>query len=1115
MTENSVFITNSQTKQLKKRLIDLIKSSSELKFLVGFFYYSGIRELYEGLKENSSICMKVLVGLSVSNDAFGLVEYGENVKELTLGERVQRFYQSIENSVNSDDFDTKEFYEQIKFFIEMIQDGKLIIRRTKEPNHSKLYFFNLTNSLVKPKLFITGSSNLTKAGLSTQREFNVELSDFGTIEAELYFNSLWDESDKITETEKYKKDLIRILQRKTLITEITPYEAYATIIKNYLDVFTPKDSDGRVHNLLESAGYKPYTYQIDAVSQALEVIKEYNGVILADVVGLGKTVIACAIANLLNERRGLILCPPGLMGDNSESSGWRKYTKEFDLHGWQVRSIGDLENTWAYIKEQDGYNTVIIDEAHRFRNEDTESYETLLNICKDRKVILLTATPFNNSPADIFALLKLFVVPGKSKLTLEDDLDITFRIYQNVFDKLSFINKNHNSSKEINKKKSESIYKALFDENSIDLSKVRKKSHYISKQIRQVIEPVLIRRNRKDLKEDPFYKKEKIELSILKDPEEIFFKLSKEQSEFYDKVINEYFCEGGMFKGAIYRPFFYEKELKKSIGNKRKKEKNGSDDNRDMQMQVNLYDFMRRLLVKRFESSFGAFEKSISNFEKIHLSILEFIINSDFKYILDRQFIEKIHELDYEQISIELVKYIEKIKDKKEIVNPKKYRVYNVKEFYRKEEFIKDIQNDICLFQIIKKELKQMELVNNDPKVTEIYNEIERLIKNNKNAKIVLFTEYIDTAKHIEAKFKSEGNNTHYVVKDELNKSKVEEIIKNFDASSKIQENNYNILITTDKMSEGFNLNRAFAVINYDIPWNPTRVIQRVGRINRIGKKVFDYLYIYNIFPSERGADIIKSRQIAQNKMYMIHNTLGEDSKIFDVDEVPEASKLYKKILQNPNEIEDAGFYTKLRREYAEMKEDDILVEKIKNMPIRIKVAKKYDNYYLDTFIRKGKGFFIRSVEGGKNGVVDSAMEDIIHRVKCEKDEHSYEISEKFWENYENTKNPKKKTEEVPEMKKIETEAYNNLKSILEIDSEKLLPLKEDLRKLLRNIEEYKTLPLYSLRRIRNIVITDDNDKLAKEIKTVLDRINLGSSLSVDNSIKKEVIIAVENRNDI
>src|SRR3989339_1956710 len=227
------FITNHNTANLKKRLIELIEKSEELKFLVGFFYFSGIRELYEGLKSNPSTIIKVLVGLNVDRFNFELIETSER-DELSDEEKTYKFFESIRKSFNTANFDNKEFYEQVRFFIELIQKDKLIIRKTCQPNHAKLYLFKLEQSQVGRKnLFITGSSNLTRAGLTTQEEFNVEISDFGFEDAEKYFNSLWDEAVKITEDDVIKKRLIEVVEKDTLVKDITPFEAYVLVLKTY------------------------------------------------------------------------------------------------------------------------------------------------------------------------------------------------------------------------------------------------------------------------------------------------------------------------------------------------------------------------------------------------------------------------------------------------------------------------------------------------------------------------------------------------------------------------------------------------------------------------------------------------------------------------------------------------------------------------------------------------------------------------------------------------------------------------------------------------------------------------------------------------------------------
>ena len=431
------FITNQQTKELKKRLNELVKNSNELKFLIGFFYFSGIRELYQELKNNDKVLLKVLVGLNVDLFNHQLVEVAYTSKS-SDEEKINDFYKSIKKSINTEYFDKKEFYEQVKFFIELIKSDRLIIRKTFEPNHSKLYLFKLSEEQIgRNKLFITGSSNLTKAGLTAQNEFNVEISDYGFDDAEKYFDELWENAVRINEVNDLKEKLIYVIEKETLVREIKPFEAYCLILKSYLDTYEHKNLSTFVIDLLKKNGYKQYRYQIDAVKQALAIVEAYNGVLIADVVGLGKTIIACATAKQLRAR-GVVICPPGLIGNDNKTEGWKKYLDQFQMNDWEVRSVGELEKTLEFVQAHDDIEIVIVDEAHRFRNQDTKGYELLKNICRNKKVILLTATPFNNKPDDVLSLLSFFITPKKSPITLNYDLVNYFRFIGNLFDKLGY-----------------------------------------------------------------------------------------------------------------------------------------------------------------------------------------------------------------------------------------------------------------------------------------------------------------------------------------------------------------------------------------------------------------------------------------------------------------------------------------------------------------------------------------------------------------------------------------------------------------------------------------------------------------------------------------------------
>lgn len=174
------FITNGgDVKTLKTRLRQLINHSQELKLLVGFFYFSGWQQLFDSMNQREDITMKLLVGLQVDQRLEQLHELALDEKQETQEEKADRFFASLEKGVNNEAMDNEQFYQQVDYFIKMLEEDRLIIRKTKNPNYAKLYLFKVAEDkkdLVKSK-FITGSSNLTSAGVQKQEEFNVEISD--------------------------------------------------------------------------------------------------------------------------------------------------------------------------------------------------------------------------------------------------------------------------------------------------------------------------------------------------------------------------------------------------------------------------------------------------------------------------------------------------------------------------------------------------------------------------------------------------------------------------------------------------------------------------------------------------------------------------------------------------------------------------------------------------------------------------------------------------------------------------------------------------------------------------------------------------------------------------
>jgi len=332
-------------------------------------------------------------------------------------------------------------------------------------------------------------------------------------------------------------------------------------------------------------------------------------------------------------------------------------------------------------------------------------------------------------------------------------------------------------------------------------------------------------------------------------------------------------------------------------------------------------------------------------------------------------------------------------------------------------------------------------------------------------------------------------------------------------------------LITSDKLSEGVSLNRAGAIINYDIPWNPTRVIQRVGRINRIGTKVFDHLYIYNFFPSEIGTDVVRSREIAGQKMFLIHNSLGEDAKIFEPGEEPTSSGLFKRLNQNPYEAEEVNTATVVRNRYQEIRENyPEVIQKIQELPYRVKTAKAYDKNQLTVLRKKGLSLFSQIVDEPQekeNEVEAIAFEEYLPLVESEYDQPRLELSKNFWPAYNAIKAFKPKYRAGKSEQSLETKALTNLKWGLKLLDPKEESLAEFMKTLVKDIRHYHTLSSRTLGRIgRKDLSSKSNQEEQKaffdEIRYI--RIQIGPDyldkiLERVKGQRSEVVIAVENQN--
>ena len=381
-----------------------------------------------------------------------------------------------------------------------------------------------------------------------------------------------------------------------------------------------------------------------------------------------------------------------------------------------------------------------------------------------------------------------------------------------------------------------------------------------------------------------------------------------------------------------------------------------------------------------------------------------------------------------------------------------------------RKEFVEHVKKDIDLLSDIRERWFSNGFPK-DPKLEHFKDIIRGKLKEYPSRKIVVFSEFADTVNYLYENLKDEFRVFKYTSKDSTKTNK--QIIKeNFDAVAKTQKDDFDILIATDAISEGFNLHRAGIVFNYDIPYNPTRVIQRVGRINRIYKKVFDELFIYNFFPTATGEEETRIKQISTLKLAMVHALFGEDTKVLTKDEELRSffAEQYHKAMADQEELSpEAKFENYIRNLRATNKD---IVEEAAKLPkrCRIKRTVKKNQDGVIVFGKKGDECVFKL--GGRNKEPRPlSAADALTLFEAEISESGEQTSRSFEEVYSRIKENlfSKRTEVAKDRGKIEAiDKIEALKTKLAEHKDYL----EDLSYVVKNLD---ALPERFLRRIRAI----------------------------------------------
>lgn len=894
---HSNFFTNKNGNTLMKEFEGILQHNQNIKNLdavVGFLRASGYFSLRPFLDNINRV--RILIGIDVDKYIAQAANQGRiffGAEEEVREECLRKIRRDIESSNYK-----KEVEDGMFQMIQDLIDGKLELRaHPSKKIHAKLYIlypdeFNQYSQGVA----ITGSSNLSGNGLGIsedkQYEFNVKLDRYDDVKfAKDEFEQLWKEAEGCAIT---AEDVKASVDRTYLKGDVKPYDLYIKMLMEYFSDRVLATDDNNPFDMPE--GYTKYDYQMDAVVEGYQKLIRYDGFFLADVVGLGKTVIATMIAkkflieNGRDKTKILVVYPPAV------EQNWKATFKDFGIDKYakfvtngSLSKVLDEEN-YNYWNA-DEYDLILVDEAHKFRSHTTSAFEQLQEICKmprieqgnipgyKKKVMLISATPMNNTPADIYNEIQLFQDPRRCTIDGVANLTAFFSPLIKEFQQLR-------------------------KDPNFDVTQFKKLAEHVRDR---VIKPLTVRRTRTDIESVARYNKDVNGFPKVERPNASSYELNEHLADLFESAMQTLDKE---LTYARYQAIAY---LKPEVSN-------GLYDNAEL-ISRSLAGIRKNGLVKRLESSFYAFQVSLSNFRQANQNMLD-MFNRDKVFIAPDLDINNLLESGYTDEEIE-----EKLNAKAED-NPKN-SVFKAEDF--KPEFIEMLQGDQ---ETLEKMCKAWEKITDadDSKFAKFKELLKHeLFKEDRNPeqKLVVFSESVDTVKYLERRI----NRKDVLVISADNRSKLFKTIReNFDANYKTKLNDYNIILTTDVLAEGVNLHRANVIVNYDTPWNSTRLMQRIGRVNRIGS-ASKHIYNYVFYPSREGNREINLNQIALSKIQTFHSTFGEDNQIYSQQEIldRDLTKLFDEGMKKQKEEanQELPFYEELRTLYKTNRREYNRIEKL------------------------------------------------------------------------------------------------------------------------------------------------------------------------------------------
>ena len=818
-------------------------------------------------------------------------------------------------------------------------------------------------------LGIVGSSNFTGAGLTSNRELNAVLKQSSAVkELQAWFDALW------SEAEDYKGELLGLLERFTRL--YTPYEIYIKILYEAL-----RD---RLEQELGEKDNQPSPialadFQHDGYLAAREILENYGGVLIADSVGLGKTYLALRLLDdcAYRERQtALVICPAAV-----RDSVWRPLLRRFAIPH-ELISMEEMGQREFPVEEYARrFQVIVVDESHNFRNPDTNRWSNLSRLItqgdsRDKKLILLTATPVNNTVFDLYHQLRL--------ITRDDHRFLAVAGIPNLWEYFRRAEENKDALYEVLEalavRRSRLFIRQNYPEAEIDGQKIRfpeRELHTVRYSLQRTYGPDLY---------------EKIASAI-------------ETLRLAPYQVVTYRRDFMRARREWARQLFETSEESEESAVQRLQDALGwtQEEAREFLMTVGrqtaLAHIMRVLYLKRLESSVEALRISL---QRLHRFLEMFLKSLDGGRLLSSTEYRRWLQMEgLDDVNTEGADWEEFLASLPELPM----------ERYDVESLRGAIRADLRSLEDI---LADLEPERPDDKLENL----KGLLQSEplRSHKIVVFSYFKDTARYLYRQLASDSNlltglgcSSIAIVDSEVKPSERAARIRRFAPRANGEpdmppQEQIGLLISTDVLSEGQNLQDADVIINYDLHWNPVRMVQRVGRLDRIGSP-HAVLHVYNFFPEEELEDLLGLLERLRQKLDAINRTVGLDASILGETPNPMDFNILRRLEQgDPKTLRELEAESELT--VGEFLQQDLLrflkevgEERLKRIPSGVGTARKSGEGLRGFFAafrnpRTGQHHWL-FYEEGKERIIERRLEAVRH-IRCEPSEPAELLPEGF-----------------------------------------------------------------------------------------------------------------------